>query len=158
MIENQIKYFDEVGLKGKFRDKATEIIDFYESLYPNQLKTVFVSEYVDNEGNRHFENLWIFTDKHICEAKSFLTEDDFDSAISKKAVNYWRVKKENYDFEAATQKSRMTLSFGLTTGISGKLKASGENCDFLRELLKQYIIPNETKITTNIGIEAEQDA
>ena len=84
MIEGFESYFDVIGLDGAFREKANEIIDFYEGLYPGQMKSIFISEYVDSEGNRHYENLWLFTDTLSFEAKNFLREDRFDSATIKK--------------------------------------------------------------------------
>ncbi len=146
MIKNKDQYFDIIGLTNLFRDRANEVIDFYQNLYPNQLKTVFISEYIDSDGNRNFKNLWLLTNKHICEAKNFLKEDDFDSVTIKNSVKGWLLKKKNYDFKIATQKSRMTLNCFLSyaeSHFSCSMKASGENCGFLRDLLKEYIIPNE---------------
>jgi len=144
------KYCNKVGLKGAFKKRAEETINFYENLYPDQLKSIFITEVIDTEGNRHYQNLWLFTDKHALEAKDFLTRDDFDSAIYQNCVGHWTIIKEEYDFKSATPKSRMTLHFLFTTGISGTLQSSGENCNYLRDILINCIIPNYLKEPSRI--------
>ena len=68
-----IEYFNAIGLKGAFLNRATEIVDFYKNLYiEEKLKSVFISEYIEAEGDRRYENLWIFAEKSVCEAKNFL--------------------------------------------------------------------------------------
>lgn len=138
-----IEYFNAIGLKGAFFERATEIVDFYKGLYiEEELKSVFISEYVEAEGNRLYENLWIFTEKSVCEAKDFLFKDHFDSTPMPNSIIYWRITKENYDFKAATQKSRMVLEVEFAPHTRGVFKASGENCDFLRKVLTKHILPN----------------
>ena len=158
MKEDFENYFDAIRLDGAFREKANEIIDFYEGLYPRQLESIFVTEYVDNEGNRQYSNLSLFTSNFTFEAKNFLTQDNFDSTTIKNTIVYWELVKENYNFKIATQKSRMSLDFSLATGIHGNFRSSGKNCDFLRDIFKKHIIPNEIKNPPAINISAELGA
>lgn len=142
MKDEWVRYLDSIGVTNLFRDRAEEIIAFYEALYPQQLKEIFVTEYVDKENKRQFENVWIFTDKLCCEAKRFLKEDDFDATTLKNQVKYWSLKKEKYNFQQGTSDSRLTVYFNLVSGIRGELKASGENCDYLKRIFVEYILPN----------------
>lgn len=142
MKDEWAKYLNSIGVTALFLDRAEEIVAFYEGIFPNQLKEIFVTEYVDKENKRQFENIWIFTDKFCCEAKRFLKEDDFDAAPIKHQVKYWSVKKEKYDFKHSSSDSRLTVFFNLVSGIRGELKASGENCDHLNRIFAEYILPN----------------
>ena len=134
------EYLVNIGITDLFFEKAEAVIAFYEELYPDQLENIFVSEYVDDEGKRHYDNMWLFTKDLACEAKAFLTRDEFDVASFGNKVEHWIVKKESYDLCEASSRSRMTLQFTMSTQIGGTLRASGENCDFLREVLKEHII------------------
>lgn len=76
------------------------------------------------------------------EAKQFIKKDDFDITPIKNRILYWRIEKQDYDFKKATEKSRLYLEFTLDTGISGEFKASKENCDYLRDIILKYVLPN----------------
>ena len=123
-------------------ERTNNILEFYEKLYPNQLQDIFVSEHLDKEGNRKYESFFIFNNKIVFEAKDFLNEDDFDAASYLKKIVYYRIKKKEYDFNEAKNKSRMSLYFRLSEEIFCELKASGNNCDYLRTVFFDQILPN----------------
>jgi hypothetical protein len=137
-----ITYLESIGIEGLFLERAEKVIDFYQQLYPDQIEDIFVTEYLDKDGNRQYESVWLFSNTGAMEAKAFLKKDDFDFASLKQQVKYWNIKKTEYDFCKATNKSRMILDFELLTGILCALKASRENCDYLKALLFKHIIPN----------------
>lgn len=137
------EYLNLIGITGLFYKRVEEILDFYQKVYPDQAEDIFVGEYIDNDGNRQYESLWIFTESKIGEAKKFLTEDDFDSTFSKKQIKYWSIKKENYDFLEASTKSRMVIRFILKYNTNGELKASRENCKYLKTIFFKYFVVNE---------------
>lgn len=137
-----VEYLESIGVKGPFLKRVEEVLDFYVKVHPAEIQDIFVTEYMDKDGNRQYESVWLFSETSMMEAKQFLKEDDFDSAAAGKQVKYWRIKKEEYDFKQASAKSRVMLEFSLTSGISGQLKASRENCDHLKSILLKHIIPN----------------
>jgi len=57
-------------------------------------------------------------------------------------VRYWTVEKQNYDFMSATEKSRLHIQVGIGTMMTGEFKASRENCDHLKTVFLNHIIPN----------------
>jgi hypothetical protein len=135
-------YLESIGIQKLFLKRVEEVFDFYQQVYPNQMEDIFVTEYIDEEGNTQYENIWLFSTTSAMEAKNFLKEDDFDSVPLIKQVKYWSIKKTEYDFTQATTKSRMVLQFSLLSGISGHMKASIKNCDHLKSLFIKYILPN----------------
>jgi len=76
------------------------------------------------------------------EAKQFITTDDFDITPIKNRIIRWVLKKQDYDFKKATEKSRLHLEFGMDTRLVCNLKASKENCDYLRDIILEYIKSN----------------
>ena len=136
------RYLQDIGITDLFQKRTAEVIDFYEECFCINVADIFVSEYVDNNGERQYENLWLFNDSFACEAKLFLTVDDFDAVRNTDKIVHWTIKKIDYDFKKASAKSRMTLNFKLVSTIGGEMKASQENCDALRDIFRKYILPN----------------
>lgn len=122
-------------------DRIREIISFYEKLNI-EIKDIFVSEYVKKDGTPVFESLYLFNDHILMEAKNFNSSDNFDM-IKIENFNHWEIKKDNYDFEEARINSKIYL--GLYSGLtSAELKATGKNCDKLKEIFMGYILPTFT--------------
>lgn len=135
-------YLESIGIQRPFLERVEEVLNFYQQIYPDQIEDIFVAEYFDKDGNRQYESMWLFSTTSIMEAKKFPREDDFDSALLRKQVKYWSIKKTEYNFTKATAKSRMVLYLSLLSGNSCNLKASRRNCDHLKSLFMKYILPN----------------
>ncbi len=138
-------YLESIGIQKPFLERAEEVIDFYQQIYQDQIEDIFVTEHFDKDGNRQYESLWLFSKTSMMEAKRFLTVDDFDCSPLENQVRYWCIKKEEYNFLEASNKSHMTLEFGLFTEVGGIIKASRENCNHLKALFLKHFIPNEKK-------------
>jgi hypothetical protein len=138
-------YLEAIEMPEAFSKKAEKIYEFYRETIPEEIISIFVSDYLNEDGERQYENLWFFSETHCMEAKQFITKDDFDITPFKVKMKYIRIQKENYDFKKATEKSKLYMSFGSTTGMVGDFKASKENCDYLKEIILQHFIPNLVK-------------
>ncbi len=136
------EYLASIGIKDLFYQKVEEDYVFYSDLLDEDILDIFVTEYVDGEGRREYENLWLFTATCVMEAKQFLMEDKFDLMPIKNRVLRWEIAKRDYDFKEAVAKSRMRLQVFLDNNFVCDLKASQENCDFLRDILLKYFKPN----------------
>jgi len=132
------EYLKTLGMTDVFCQRVESIYDFYVGVLPEKITDIFVSEYLNNDGSRVFENLWIFTPNYTCEAKSFISIDNFD-IMPIESVTRWELQKENYDFIKATEKSRLQVNFNLKHNLTGRLKASQYNCDNLRYIVLTYI-------------------
>ncbi len=145
-MKNEWKtYLESIGIQEPFLERAKEVIDFYQQIDPDQIEDIFVTEYFDKDGDRQYESLWLFSKTSVMEAKQFLTVDNFDWSPMENEVRYWCIKKEEYNFLEASNKSRMTLEFRISRPVGGIIKASQENCDYLKVLFLKYLIPNVKK-------------
>jgi len=142
MKEEFIEYLKFIGLTETLCKRIEAIYKFYRDLCPDEITGIFVTDYTMGDGSREYENLWFFSEKYAMEAKQFIIKDDFDITPIKNGIHYWRIQKQEYDFKKATEKSRLYLEFRLGTGISGEFKASKENCDYLRDIILKYVLPN----------------
>lgn len=137
-------YLESIGIKaGLLLDRIESIHEFYVEMCPDEIVDIFVTEYIDSDGKREYENLWFFSGRYVMEAKEFTTgRDEFVIAPIKDRVAHFRIKKLNYDFKAATDKSRLRLIFRLDNKVIANLKASKENCDALRDIILKHVMPN----------------
>ena len=135
-------YLESVGITRPIRERIKIIYEFYRKIFVEEIADIFVSEYLKKDGTREYENLWFFSEKFFMEAKQFITNDDFDITPIKSRIHYCNIQKQDYDFEKATEKSRLNMEIGMDTEIRGSLKASKENCDYLRDIIFKYVVPN----------------
>ena len=146
MKEDFKNYLSSIGVTAKVLSERIETIyQFYQSIGLDEITGIFLTDYILSDGTRLFESLWFFSENFAMEAKQFLVEDNFDMSLLHKRVHYWNIKKQNYDFKKATEKSRLYIGFILNTGAGSFLKASKENCDYLKEIFLKYFIPNLKK-------------
>ena len=144
MKKEFIGYLESIDIKeGALLDRIKSIYEFYLEMCPDEIKDIFVTDYIDSEGKREYENLWFFSDRYVMEAKGFAAgKDDFDIAPMKDGVKYCEIRKQDYDFKEATDKSRLYLKISWGTEVSGEFKAAKKNCDALRGIIFKYVKPN----------------
>ncbi len=143
MKTDYVNYLKTLNMTPVLIDRVKEVVAFYDRyVVAGKIKTIFVSEYIGEDGNHTYENLWIITDEAVMEAHQFLEGDEFDSAILVNNVKYWTIEKMEYDFENYNSKSRMLLKFTLGDDIKAEMKASRNNCDVLKSVFQNYILPN----------------
>lgn len=139
-------YLKSIGMGNRLIKRVEEIYAFYEEtaiLLDDQIKDIFIHEYIEADLKRHYESAWFFSDKYMFEAKSFIKkEDDFDMAILKDGITYIVIKKESYDFRKANDKSRLTIEFDSIPNNESVIRASKRNCDNLRDIMLKYLVPN----------------
>lgn len=143
MKQEMIKYLETIGITKHYLKRTKEVYNFYNTfLEQEEILDIFVCDYLDGEGVRNYESLWLFTQNYIMEATLFLIQDNFDIAPIKKRVIHCAIEKEKYDFKKANDKSRINVSLRLPFQLTCDFKASKENCDYLRDILLKHIKPN----------------
>ena len=136
------QYLQTIGTSTVVRERIEGIHEFYKGICPEEITGIFVTDYIKADGVREFDSLWFFSRKYAMEAKQFLSEDDFDIATFDKSIERMAIKKQDYDFKQATEKSRLNVNVYTASDLNGDLKASKENCDYLREVTLTYLLPN----------------
>ena len=144
-MEKFKEYFDELGLNTSTIARINFIFDFYKETCPEEISDVFITDYLDKNGVRHFESLWFFSANMIMEADLFLSQDDCDLAILKNNIVRWNVSKKGYDFKEVKEESRMKIVVYLKRDMRCTFKASGLNCNKLKEIFLKFFV----KISNN---------
>jgi hypothetical protein len=140
-----VTYLESIGITKPIQEKIEKVYEFYINICPEEISDIFVTDYIKEDGPREFDSIWFFSNNYIMEAKQFMSKDDFDISPIKGRIVYFSIQKQDYDFEKATEKSRLNLLFGMDTEVKARLKASKENCDFLHNISSKYILPNLKK-------------
>lgn len=145
MKQKFTNYLKQIKVPTPIVERVSTIVSNYSSLCPENILDILVSEYQNNQGERVYESLYLFSDNFLMEAKSFTitATDDFD-ILSIKDLIYIDVKKRNFDFITATEESRISVEYNST--IPGTLKASGKNCEFLSSIMKLHLVGNLRRI------------
>jgi len=143
MRKEFIKYLVSIGIITRaLRERIETIYECCKKLCSNEITDIFITDYIKEDGSREYENLWFFSEKTCIEAKQFITKNDFDIIRIKKRVNIWNIQKHKYDFKKATDTSRLFLRVNFGFNIDGELKATKNNCDYLRKIILKYVVPN----------------
>ena len=141
MNEKLKRYLDSIGLKGELFVKVENAYRFFTEYLECEIEDIFVSEYINKEGVREYENIWFFNDDYCYEAKHFIMQEDFDSCVIKNNIDYFSIKKSNFDIisNLTADNSRMNLEFRLKNSmVVGDMKASKSNCEQLAIIVKKY--------------------
>jgi hypothetical protein len=133
-------YLNDIEItETNLQERIYNIFIFYANdLCPEDIKDIFVTDYISEE-LREYENLWFFSENFAMEAKNFISEDDFDITYFSK-INGLEIKKKNYNFKNSNISSRLNL-FCDTESEIYQMKASKNNCDYLKKIIKNYFLP-----------------
>jgi hypothetical protein len=135
-------YLRSISLTATLMGKVDSIYEMYRSFCPEEIKWIFVADYITNEGERVFEELWCFSENYLMNSPQFASSDELIMARIERPLLYFRIVKHDYDLQKATDKSRIKIEFRLSAwpDATGDMKASGENCSHLWKLFLTYLI------------------
>ncbi len=138
-----IEYISALGGPDALQARVTDLVNAYEALLEEDIGAWFVSEYVDDQEQRTFESLWLFTETYIMEAQLLgADEDHFDFVPFKARIRQLVVAKRAFDFGEPTAASRMTVEAWLEDRRYTVMRATGDNCAALFEILQTVLLPN----------------
>ncbi len=155
MTDSVTEYLESLGAPEVLLERVASLLGAYSALLPEDVESVFVSEYSDEANQRTFEALWLFSDHFAMEAKLLGAEEDqFDFVPHKHGVRHIVIRKRAFDLTTADDASRMAVEVWFTDQRYGILKATGDNCVLLTDVLRLHLIPNalpEGNVTSSLS-------
>jgi len=121
-----------------------EIFSQGKFLCPEELQTIFISNYKETDGKEQFKDLWLFSDNYVIEATNFSKQETpkLEMTIFSNNIQAVTFETNNLDFsQKAKDDSRLHVVF-YTSIFSCDQIASGRNCDALMSIYKKYIKNN----------------
>ena len=143
MKKEHLEYLEKIGIKPPIRDRIEQIYEFYSEICPEEIEVVFVSDYNKEDGSRIYEQCRFYSKHFVMVADNFLQADDF-SFFNSSSLRIFgiRIEKKHYDFKKANDKSRMILVVEFEDNIMAHIKATKENCDYLKVLMQKRYMPS----------------
>jgi hypothetical protein len=135
-------YLGSLSATDQVMGRVELILNFYKTVCPEDILDIFISETIKGDGNREYLSLWLFSKKYAMEAKNFLIQDDFDIMPINKLISYCGVQKTGYDLDSTSEGSRLFVKISVTHLLTGELRASKANCNFLKQIMLKYFLPN----------------
>ena len=142
MTTTQDDYFDALELSNVLRERIVTLQSLASSLNPENIGSVFVTSYVNDDGVITYENLWLISQHFVMEWKGFQINQDIDMAVIWKAVQWWNVTMSEFDLAKSTPQSGMTLRAQIDGVAVLDMRAVGRNCEYLAEFLRTSVVPN----------------
>lgn len=137
------EYIAALGAPETLKTRVDALVSSYEAVLDEEIGAWFVSEYIDDQEQRTFESLWLFTENFLMEAELLGAEEDhFDFVPFKAGIRRLAVEKRSFDLTEPTSASRMTVETWLEDRRYAVMRASGDNCAALVEILQTVLLPN----------------
>jgi hypothetical protein len=135
-----LNYLRSLGMSTVLMKRANRASKALSKIWQEKITDLFATEYINEDGVRQFEHLYFFTPCQIIQVKNFASEDTFDADAVPALANLL-IKRTDFDFEEANEKSRLNVRYGTATGCHAEFKASRENCMTLTRILRERLIP-----------------
>ena len=136
-------YLASMNMTSTLIARVTEVFKFCQQICPEIIQDILVTEYVTGDKKREYESLICFSENFAVEARNFVADDVAELIPLNHPLPMSELYKTNYDFEKATEESRLQIMSypashsGATLTIS--IKASGQNCDHARDMYLKYL-------------------
>jgi hypothetical protein len=146
-MKKYIEYLKSIEINADTLIKKVETtLQAAKRLCPEPIQSIYISDWIQTEGKRSYEHLYLFTNTCIIESANFSTDTNVNIEITvlKDRVIYVIVKYNDY-FEKANTASRLSVDFHTDSGVFA-LKGAKENCDKLIEVYDKYVKPNISKV------------
>ena len=138
-----VEYLKMIGITAdEYLKRIETIIEIHSNICQEEIIDIFVDEYINEDGTRNYDDISFFSNEYDFGANQFLIEDNFIFNKRMKNVAIVKIKQKNYNFEKATENSRLNIEVRYEGKMHGIFKASKENCDHLKHIYFKYIAPN----------------
>lgn len=140
MEEKFVKYLESIGITQVLMPRIEWLIGALENISGEKIIDIFISEYMQDDGTRFYEDFRAFSENYQLAALKFINIDKYaiwDRNKQRFSGMNWDVS--NYDFRSASPNSRASLLCSFYMPGPMLLKASQNNCDKLFAVFKEYL-------------------
>jgi len=147
MKTNPEEYLRSLGVVAKdVHQRFQQVLEYAEGISPEPIENLFFSEYINRDGARVHESLWLFSQDHLIEARDWLSIDDLNFLPLRHNIRdlHWRSSHVDLKNGKSGTEARANLDFKAGDEVAGTLRASGVNCSQLWLLMKNSFRQNLT--------------
>lgn len=146
-MEDIISYLCKFEIRPDVIDKITKAIDICKDNFNIKIGDIFLSEYVDVDNKKFiYEDLFIISEDIIIKLGNLNSLNFYNLAGYPNKIFSWNIDSENFDFNNKGHcLSKLFIHLQLYNGLTICLKASKDNCDKLKSIFVNYLLPNVVK-------------
>lgn len=126
-------------------NRVQEIWRLGKNLCPEQLKAIFISNYLESVNKEQLRDLWLFSNDYVVECQNIFRMETpiLEMAVYSKNIRSVKVETQKFDFSNnPTVDSKLRISF-ITHGRFGcDFLALGQNCQKLKVIYDNHIKDN----------------
>ena len=137
MLEEYSIYFKKIAMPQAAIERVEIVSGYIDKIKSEEIIDVFICDSVNSEGMRSYDSLFLITENYVHEAKQFLLKDNIDS-MKIARIKHIDFNSVDYDYEKATNKSRLDIQCTYSFGMSIYMKATGNNCDVLVSIYNKH--------------------
>lgn len=136
-----VDYLNSIGVTNVLKEKINEFYEFYHFICPEDVKEIFITDNIREDGERTYDKTCFFSENFYMEARVFQKKDNFFIAPLKSQIINLSIEKKCYNFKKATEDSRLAVFVNFPEEEKW-LAATKNNCDHLRDIMLEYFVPN----------------
>lgn len=136
-----VDYLNSIEVTTVLKEKINEFYEFCRFICPEETKEIFIHDTIQSSGERTYGKICFFSENLYIQAGIFEKKDTFYITPLKNQIINLSIEKECYDFKEATEDSRLAV-FITFPEEEKYLAATKDNCDHLRNIILEYLLPN----------------
>lgn len=141
MEEKKNEYLKSIGISEIVNKRINELIEQVENLSKEKVVDILVTDYVNEDGMRIYENLRVWTDSFKIIIVDFLTESKINLSPKNELLAVVQITAKDFDFLEPSTNSRLYIAAKTYFDNNVPLKGSGINCAKVMEMYHKYIAP-----------------
>ncbi len=139
-------YLASIGMVSDFDiELVKKIFHQGKEICPEELQTIFISNYEEPTGKEQFKDLWLFSDNYIIEVINFRKQEalKYEMGIFNKNIQGVSIDTTNINLSRkAKDDSSLHITFYTYGDFTVDQISIGPNCDYLLSIYKKYVKPN----------------
>lgn len=140
-MEEKIRnYCTQIGVSEPTIERINELYLLQQEICPQNITDLFVSDLRTGQGTREHNDLWFFSEDYSIEILTFISRNYFE--IIYLDIFYIGIESLNYTSKKSSEESRLMVNARFNGGtFSNVMRATGNNCGCLFEIMKTYFVP-----------------
>jgi hypothetical protein len=145
------EYLTKIGITDPLCQRIDALFEIAGVMYGAQVgdtTDILVTDYIQADGSRVYAGIDFYFKDYVISSMDLTGDVVLNIGRIRKNVVFIQTKAKDYDFKKATEKSRLYVTCHYTSANSSDFKASKENCDYLKEIIRKYVVPNLISLTS----------
>lgn len=135
-------YLDSINATPTVKGRVQKVVKHYSHLFEDEPPShIFLSESIDGQGQKIYENLHLFYSNAWCEAHFFLLKEEYDVATLGSLTRALFISENFENPTEPSEESKLQIDISFTGTLRGKLSATGVNCQPLWKIGKDIFLP-----------------